>query len=30
MQHDTTASMIFPVPVLIAYISAICPLLRAI
>jgi 2-keto-4-pentenoate hydratase/2-oxohepta-3-ene-1,7-dioic acid hydratase in catechol pathway len=27
MQHDTTASMIFPIPVLIAYISAICPLL---
>lgn len=24
MQHDTTASMIFSVPVLIAYISAIC------
>lgn len=27
MQHDTTASMIFSVPVLIAYISAICPVL---
>jgi 2-keto-4-pentenoate hydratase/2-oxohepta-3-ene-1,7-dioic acid hydratase in catechol pathway len=27
MQHDTTTSMIFPIPVLIAYISAICPLL---
>jgi 2-keto-4-pentenoate hydratase/2-oxohepta-3-ene-1,7-dioic acid hydratase in catechol pathway len=27
MQHDTTASMIFSIPVLIAYISAICPLL---
>ncbi len=27
MQYDTTASMIFSVPVLIAYISAICPVL---
>jgi 2-keto-4-pentenoate hydratase/2-oxohepta-3-ene-1,7-dioic acid hydratase in catechol pathway len=27
MQHDSTAAMIFPIPAVIAYISAICPLL---
>jgi 2-keto-4-pentenoate hydratase/2-oxohepta-3-ene-1,7-dioic acid hydratase in catechol pathway len=27
MQNDTTASMIFSIPVLIAYLSAVCPLM---